>query len=62
MPVFEFTQQVEHVITVKANSEEEAAEYVAELGDDGFADVIWGDTTCKEVDEDSFVDEDMTEE
>jgi len=66
MPVFEFTQRevTVHTIVVRADSEEEAEQYVGELGDDGFADsdTDWEDTECKEVDEDSEVDEDLTEE
>lgn len=66
MPVFEFTQRevTTHTIVVRANSEEEAAEYVGGLGDDGFpdSDTEWEDGDLREVLEDSEVDEDLTEE
>lgn len=66
MPVFEFTQRevTLHTIVIRADSEEEAAEYVDELGDDGFADsdTDWEDTECREVTDDSMVDEDLTDQ
>jgi len=67
MPVFKFVQRevVTHEIVVRADSEDEAVEFVCSLGDDEFArsDTDWGDDIdCVEVDEDSFVDEDLTEE
>jgi len=66
MPVFEFTQRevTTHTIVVRADSEEEAAEFVGGLCDDEFpnSETDWEDTECEEVDEDSDVDEDLTEE
>lgn len=66
MPVFEFTQRevTTHTIVVRADSEDEAAEFVGEMCDDGFpdSDTDWEETECHEVTEDSMVDEDLTED
>lgn len=65
MPVFEFKQKevTVHTIVVRAESEEEAAEYVGGLGDDEFAesDTDWLETRCKKVSEDTYADTDLTE-
>jgi hypothetical protein len=62
MPVFEFTQQVAHKIVVKADSLDQADEFVGGLGDDDFTDVEWGETTIRELDKDSDADEDISSE
>jgi hypothetical protein len=65
MPVFEFTQRevTTHRIVVRADSEEEAIEFAGGLCDDEFpySDTDWEDTDYVEVDEDSEVDEDLTD-
>lgn len=59
MPVFKFVQQevTTHTITVRADTEDEAVEFVMGLGDDGFPHSVtdWDDDIdCEEVDDDCF--------
>jgi hypothetical protein len=66
MPVFRFVQRevTTHEIVVRADSEEEAAEWVGGLCDDEFArsDTDWDDETmCYKESENTEVDEDLTE-
>ena len=61
--VYRITQSVEHTITVRADSEEDANRFADGLGDDEFTDQSWGDTDVtalpKKITE---ADEDITEE
>lgn len=59
--VYRIEQTVVHVLTVKADSENQAEWYADQMGDDDFADKEWGDTNIillpKKVTE---ADEDIT--
>ncbi len=61
--VYRITQQVEHVITVRANSEADACLFADELGDDDFVDQSWGDTDVKVLPKKiTSADEDITDQ
>ncbi len=60
--VYRITQTVEHVITVCADSLDDAEMFAGELGDDDFADVNWGDTDVKVLPKKiTEADEDITD-
>lgn len=61
--VYRITQKVEHVITVRADSLEDANRFADDLGDDSFADQNWGATNIKMLPAKITVaDEDITNE